>query len=65
MPLPDSSLTPDERRRAVAEILASGVRRTLEGLPLPEESEPVGLKRAPPPPTSGGADAASPPNGVR
>jgi hypothetical protein len=65
VPLPDSSLTPEERRRAVAEILAGGVRRTLEGLPLPEEPEPVGRKRPPPPPTSGGADALSPPNGVR
>ena len=31
MPLPDHRLTPDERRRAIAAILARGVRRLLEG----------------------------------
>lgn len=28
---PDSMLTPDERRRAVAAMLARGIRRLLEG----------------------------------
>ena len=31
MPLADIRMTPDERRRAIAAILARGVRRLIEG----------------------------------
>lgn len=58
---PAADMTPDERRRAIAELLARGIRRTLEGLPRPVE--PAKPKRRPQP--SGSTDAASPPIGVR
>jgi hypothetical protein len=36
---PDSLLTPEERRRAIAAILARGVRRLLEGCAAVTEEE--------------------------
>ena len=54
-------LTPEERRRAIAEILARGVRRYLEGLPLPVDP-PRPKKQPRPRPTS---DAPLSPPGER
>ncbi len=51
-------MTPEERRRAIAEILARGVRRYLEGRPLPVEP-PRPAKRSHPVLAS---DAAAPPS---
>ncbi len=51
-------MTPEERRRAIAEILARGVRRYLEGLPLPVDP-PRPAKRSRAVPTS---DAGAPPS---
>ncbi len=56
---PDSTLTPDERRRAIAAILARGVRRLLEGCAAVTDEEEASAELRPvrdaERPVSGGA----------